>query len=53
MLVVGTTKLAFDALSCLDFQLDLNEVQFEILGDFVHYFCSYYEAKIQSPKKKY
>jgi len=43
--------LALDALSCLGFQLGLNEAQFEALGDSVHYFCSYYGLKIQSPKK--
>jgi len=35
----GRSMLALDALSCLGFQMGLNEAQFEALGDPVHYFA--------------
>jgi len=48
----GRYMLALDVLNCPGFQVGLNKVQFEVLGDSVHYFCFYCESKIQSPKEK-
>jgi len=47
----GCSMLALKALSWLGFQMGLNEAQFEGLGDFVQYFCSYCGPKTQSPKE--
>jgi len=43
--------LALHTLSCLGFQMGLNEAQFEALCDFIHYFCSYYGQKYKAQKK--
>jgi len=49
--------LALDALSCLGFQLGLNEAQFEALCDSVHYFCAYcgpkYKVQMKNTEAQY
>jgi len=47
----GRSMLALDVLRFLGFQMGLNEVQFEALGDYVHYFYSYCGSIIQIPKE--
>jgi len=47
----GRSMLALDALSCLGFQMSLNEARFKALCDSVHYYCSYYGPKYKTQKK--